>query len=107
MSESSAFTDKSGGILRCGRPFIRMHGLNNDFVIVDGRDQPYRPSVEEIVRICDRHEGVGGDELLVLETPRNGPEIADAYAFVRIFNPDAHLAALDEFKQVLSTCSLK
>ena len=88
MSESSAFTDKIGGILRHGRPFIKMHGLSNDFVIVDGRDQPYRPSVEEIVRICDRHEGVGGDELLVLEPPRSGPETADAYAFVRIFNPD-------------------
>jgi diaminopimelate epimerase len=88
MSEASTFADKNGGIFRRGRPFIKMHGLSNDFVIVDGRDQPYRPSVEEIVRICDRHEGVGGDELLVLEPPRSGPETARAYAFVRIFNPD-------------------
>ena len=88
MSESSTFTDKSGGIVRRGRPFIKMHGLRNDFVIVDGRDQPYMPAAEEIVRICDRRQGVGGDELLVIEQPRSGPESSDTYAFVRIFNPD-------------------
>ena len=80
--------DDNYGIVRRGRPFIKMHGLRNDFVIVDGRKQPYMPSVEEIVRICDRREGVGGDELLVIEQPATGPESSGAYAFVRIFNPD-------------------
>jgi diaminopimelate epimerase len=65
-----------------------MHGLRNDFVIVDGRDQPYMPAPEEIVRICDRREGVGGDELLIIEPPRSATETSQAYAFVRIFNPD-------------------
>jgi diaminopimelate epimerase len=65
-----------------------MHGLRNDFIIVDGRREPYQPSVEEIIRICDRHEGVGGDELLIVNPARSIPECADAYAFVRIFNPD-------------------
>lgn len=69
-----------------GRPFIKMHGLRNDFIIVDGRRQPYRPSVDEIVRHCDRREGVGGDELLIIDPPRAGS--AEAVAFVRIFNPD-------------------
>jgi diaminopimelate epimerase len=82
------FTDDNSGIVRRGRPFLKMHGLRNDFVIVDGRDQPYRPTVEEIVQICDRRAGVGGDELLVIEQPGNGPESFDTYAFVRIFNPD-------------------
>jgi diaminopimelate epimerase len=71
-----------------GRPFIKMHGLRNDFIIVDGRREHYRPDPEEIVRICDRHEGVGGDELLILNPPRPMPESAGAYAFVQIFNPD-------------------
>jgi diaminopimelate epimerase len=31
---------------------------------------------------------VGGDELLIVDPPRAGPQGADAYAFVRIFNPD-------------------
>ena len=61
-----------------------MHGLRNDFVIVDGRETPYTPSVAEIVRICDRYEGVGCDTLLVVGQPRLGK----AYASVRIFNPD-------------------
>jgi diaminopimelate epimerase len=61
-----------------------MHGLRNDFVIVDGRETPYTPSVAEIVRICDRREGVGGDQLLVVEPPQSdGPQ-----AFVRIINTD-------------------
>ena len=84
----NTFADDNSGIVRRGRPFLKMHGLRNDFVIVDGRDQPYRPTVEEIVRICDRREGIGGDELLVIEQPANGPESSDTVAFVRIFNPD-------------------
>jgi diaminopimelate epimerase len=65
-----------------------MHGLRNDFVIVDARDQPYVPAAGEIVRICDRREGVGGDELLIIEPPRREAETSETYAFVRILNPD-------------------
>jgi len=88
MSETGAFTDKSNRIVGRGRPFIKMHGLRNDFVIVDGRDRPYVPPAEEVVRICDRREGIGADELLILEPPRGQSETSAAYAFVRIFNPD-------------------
>lgn len=70
-------------LIRQGRQFVKMHGLRNDFVIVDGRKEPYHPGVEEIVRICDRREGVGGDEFIVVESPRS-----EAQAFIRIFNPD-------------------
>ena len=88
MGPNIFFNQENSGIFRRGRSFIKMHGLRNDFIIVDGRDQPYRPSEDEIVRICDRREGIGGDELLILEPPRSGSETSDAYAFVRIFNPD-------------------
>jgi diaminopimelate epimerase len=76
------------GIIRLDRPFIKMHGLRNDFIIVDGRQQLFKPSAEEIVRICDRREGVGGDELLIIDPPRAESAVAEAYAFVRIYNPD-------------------
>jgi len=85
MSETGAFLDKRGPIVRRGRPFVKMHGLRNDFIIVDGRDLLFEPSTEEIVRICDRRAGVGGDELLVIDSPLSGNA---AYARVRIFNPD-------------------
>jgi len=40
------------------------------------------------VRLCDRREGIGADELLVIEKPCGAPKSPDAYASVRIFNPD-------------------
>jgi diaminopimelate epimerase len=77
-------SNEDNTIFSQGRPFVKMHGLRNDFVIVDGRKEPYNPSTDEIIHVCDRHEGVGGDELLIVEQPRS-PE---TYAFVRIINID-------------------
>jgi diaminopimelate epimerase len=88
VKKSFFFTAAETGIVQRGRPFIKMHGLRNDFIIVDGRREPYQPTAEEIVRICDRHEGVGADELLIVNPPRTGPESDATYAFVRILNPD-------------------
>lgn len=87
---SSPFENGFPKILRLfeqGRPFVKMQGLRNDFVIVDGRLSPYAPSTDEIVKICDRHEGVGADELVILDPPGER-ELEDVSAFVRIFNPD-------------------
>ena len=84
MQQQPWFSDTKTGLIPVGRPFVKMHGLRNDFVIVDGRETPYTPCVAEIVHICDRHEGVGGDQLLVVEPPRSG----NAYAFLRIINTD-------------------
>ena len=87
MHPQIPFTDKEIDIIPRGRPFVKMHGLRNDFIIVDGRQHPYTPSAEEIIRICDRRAGVGGDELVIVDSAR--PEsTTDAYAFVRILNPD-------------------
>ncbi len=84
MQQQPWFSDTKTGLIPVGRPFVKMHGLRNDFVIVDGRETAYTPCVAEIVHICDRHEGVGGDQLLVVEPPRSG----NAYAFLRIINTD-------------------
>ena len=78
------FSDEETALIRPGHPFVKMHGLRNDFVIVDGRDTPFDPDRETIVRICDRHEGVGADELLIVNPPRE----EGTHAYVRIINPD-------------------
>ena len=69
MNKSLLFTASETGIVQRCRPFIKMHGLRNDFIIVDGRRAPYRPASEEVIRICDRREGVGADELLIVNPP--------------------------------------
>ncbi len=84
MEKLSWFLNTENSLIPLGRPFVKMHGLRNDFVIIDGRKDPYNPSTREIVHICDRHEGVGADELLIVEPPKD----PDAIAFVRIINPD-------------------
>lgn len=75
-------------IVKPGRPFIKMHGLRNDFVIIDARNNPFNPSVEEIKIICDRREGVGGDELVIVEPPTPSDKKRKIEAFVRIINTD-------------------
>jgi len=69
-----------------GRYFIKMHGLLNNFVIVDGRIKPYCPDAAEIVRVCDPKTGVGGDQLIIIERPAKAG--SNATAFMRILNID-------------------
>ncbi|MDR0253865.1 MAG: diaminopimelate epimerase [Brucellaceae bacterium] len=64
--------------------FVKTHGLGNDFVLVDGREKVFRPQAPLIEQICDRHRGIGGDQLLVLEVPQN----ARADVRMRIYNVD-------------------
>ncbi|MDD3182273.1 MAG: diaminopimelate epimerase [Alphaproteobacteria bacterium] len=64
--------------------FIKMHGLGNDFVIIDGRDNGFLPSQEFCLRVADRHRGVGYDQLIVLDKPKN--PTADLY--MHIYNCD-------------------
>ena len=78
----------SSCLIKPGHPFVKMHGLRNDFVIVDARHTPFNPSRTEIQRICDRREGVGGDELLVVEPPLPSDIDRGNTAFVRIINID-------------------
>ena len=72
-----------------GRFFIKMQGLHNHFVITDGRNEPYRPDDEEIIRICNVHTGVGGDQLVIIEQPTTAGEQGGATAFMRLLNVDA------------------
>jgi len=49
------------------RTFHKMHGLGNDFVIVDAREQPFDVTPSLARAIADRRTGVGCDQLIVLE----------------------------------------
>ena len=72
-----------------GLPFIKMHGLGNDFVVIDGRTSPVNIGAEAARRIADRRFGVGCDQLIVLGAPRD----ADAQAFMTIRNADGSSTA--------------
>ncbi len=67
-----------------GRSFIKMHGLGNDFVVVDARGAPFALTDRTARLIADRREGVGCDQIVVLEPPRNGK----AGIFMRFWNSD-------------------
>jgi diaminopimelate epimerase len=43
--------------------FTKMQGLGNDFVVLEG---PVKPNTDDVVRLCDRHFGVGADGVLVV-----------------------------------------
>lgn len=64
--------------------FTKMHGLGNDFMVVDAISQPFRLRPEMIRKLADRHFGVGFDQLLVVEPP-GMPDVDFRY---RIFNAD-------------------
>ena len=67
-----------------GRHFLKMHGLGNDFVVLDARGDALALDAKAARAIADRHLGVGCDQLLILERPRS-PE---ADIFMRIRNAD-------------------
>ena len=65
-----------------GIAFLKMHGLGNDFVIVDARDRAIALETDAIRRVADRHIGVGCDQVIRLEPSAEGD------LFMRIWNPD-------------------
>ncbi len=64
--------------------FSKMHGLGNDFMVVDGVTQNVFLTQEIIQKLADRHRGIGFDQLLLVEAPYD-PELDFHY---RIFNAD-------------------
>lgn len=64
------------------RPFTKMHGLGNDFVVFDARQDALALSAAQIRAICNRRTGIGCDQLFIMEPS------ADADVFMRIYNAD-------------------
>jgi diaminopimelate epimerase len=65
-------------------PFLKMHGLGNDFVVLDARAAAFDLTAERRRAIADRRLGVGCDQLIVLEPPTE----RGADVFMRIYNAD-------------------
>lgn len=80
MSEKAKKSRQPNGLLR----FTKMHGLGNDFIVIDGITQPLQLSPEQIRKLADRHFGIGFDQLLLVEPPGQ-PDVDFQY---RIFNAD-------------------
>lgn len=64
--------------------FTKMHGLGNDFVVIDLTKGGGNITPEQAQQIADRRRGVGCDQVLVMEKPVQ----AQADIFMRIYNPD-------------------
>lgn len=64
--------------------FTKMHGLGNDFIVIDGINQTFRPTTEQAQWLADRHFGVGCDQILIVEQS-NQPNVDFKY---RIMNAD-------------------
>ncbi len=64
--------------------FSKMHGLGNDFVVIDAINQPISLNSKQIQFIADRHFGIGCDQLLLVEST----DLKEADFRYRIFNAD-------------------
>lgn len=62
--------------------FSKYHGTGNDFILMDGRAADFKLDTQEIVRLCDRHFGIGSDGLIILRNHATEDFYMDFY------NPD-------------------
>ncbi len=65
-----------------GRPYVKMNGLGNDFVVVEARNEAFRPTPEHVRAWADREHGIGFDQLIAIEPSDR------ADAFMRVWNAD-------------------
>ncbi len=63
-----------------GLPFRKMHGLGNDVVVLDARARDIMLTPKSARAIANRRTGVGCDQIMIIERPRNG---GDAYIAIR------------------------
>ncbi len=70
-----------------GLPFMKMHGLGNDFVVLDGRQSELRPDVRLVAEMADRHRGIGFDQLALI-APTAGADLR-----LHFWNPDGSASA--------------
>lgn len=68
--------------------FTKMHGLGNDFVLIDNRQKKWENPGSLAQRLCRRRFGIGADQLLILE------DSASADYRMKIYNPDGSQAEM-------------
>ena len=101
--------------------FTKMHGLGNDFMVIDAINQHVDLAPDQIRDLSHRHTGVGFDQCLLIEPPRD----QESAFFYRIFNADGsevgqcgngarcvarflhHYGLIEENKVVISTFSTR
>ena len=64
--------------------YTKMHGLKNDFIIIDGREKKILLNSKKIKKISDRKKGLGCDQVVIFEKPKK----KNALAFVKFYNSD-------------------
>jgi len=64
--------------------FTKMHGLGNDFIVLDARHEADIPDTATLRRLADRHTGIGFDQALIIQPPRHD----GTAVFYRNFNAD-------------------
>jgi len=69
--------------------FRKMHGLGNDFVVIDQRRETAAIDGAAARALADRHTGIGCDQLILIEAPRH----PSAQVFMRVLNADGSEAA--------------
>ncbi len=68
--------------------FTKMHGLGNDFVVIDNMNGRIQLSDDQIKFLCDLHKGIGADGVILVE-PRN-----DSDCYMNYYNADGTLAEM-------------
>ncbi len=64
------------------RPFVKMNGAGNDFVVVNALETPFAPEAGQVRALADRATGEGFDQLIAIEPSSR------ADAFIRVWNAD-------------------
>ena len=67
------------------RPFVKMNGAGNDFVVVNALEQPFNPTVDQVRALGERASGEGFDQLIAIEPS------GSADAFMRVWNADGSM----------------
>ncbi|GER07887.1 diaminopimelate epimerase [Iodidimonas muriae] len=76
-----------------GRPFIKMHGLGNDFIVFDAREIPLALTDDVVRALSDRQTGIGCDQLIVLHPDKKPDAGGPADLFMEIRNADGSTVA--------------
>lgn len=70
--------------------FFKMHGLGNDFIIINDLDKKIKNYKQLAIKLCDRHFGIGADGIILIQN--SNLKVADFK--MRIFNPDGSEAEM-------------
>ncbi len=66
-----------------------MHGLGNDFIVIDNFNRRIKLTKEEVTLFCDRHKGIGADGLILVEKSGEGTD-----CFMNYYNADGSIAEM-------------